>query len=79
MTTTTTRTLKIGLFFVDGDTRTVNIKNPRSNIEPQEFVALSNLIAQNNLLIGDKAGATFGRITSGDIVEQTRTTLDIIK
>lgn len=54
--------LKLNLAFVDGDTRTLTLKNPQPTIESSEISELNQYIQTNNLLIGDKTGATFGRI-----------------
>ncbi len=50
--------------FVDGDTRTLNLKNPRADITTNDITDLNSYIQANNLLIGDKDGGTFGRITT---------------
>lgn len=72
-----TRELKFESMFVDGDTRTFSIKNPKSNITNADIVALNNYIGTNNILIGDKYGGRFGRITSASTVEKTTVTLDL--
>lgn len=76
-TVKTTRELKIDMYFVDGDTRKQTLKNPRDNLTSQEIIDLQTLIRANNLLIGDRARATFGRITTADVVNTTVTDLDI--
>lgn len=76
-TVKTTRELKIDMYFVDGDTRVQRLKNPRTNITSQEIIDLQTLIRTNNLLIGDRARATFGRISTADIVNTTVTDLDL--
>lgn len=64
--TTTSNELKIENLFVDGDTRTITLKNPKTNIQKSEITALENLILNgaqsNSLLIGDKYGSDFKRI-----------------
>lgn len=54
--------------FVDGDTRTFSVKNPKQNITAEEIESLSDYIQENNLLISDKWGGNYGRI-----VKVTRT------
>ena len=73
----TTKELKIDMYFVDGDTRVQRLKNPRDDITRQEIIDLQALIRTNNLLIGDRARAAFGRISTADIVNTTVTDLDI--
>lgn len=61
-TITTENTLKIECGFVDGDTRTITLKNPRSDIETEEITDLNAYIREHNLLIGDQTGAIFASI-----------------
>ena len=69
--------LKIKLGFADGDTRTINLDNPRNDLQASEIHSLSNFIKNNNLLLGDKYGADSAGILTADIVESTKITLDI--
>ena len=69
--------LKIKLGFSDGDTRTINLDNPRNDLQASEIYSLSNFIKENNLLLGDKYGADSSGILTADIVESTKTILDI--
>jgi len=69
--------LKIKLGFADGDTRTINLDNPRNDLQASEIYSLSNFIKENNLLLGDKYGADSAGILTADIVESTKTILDI--
>ena len=69
--------LKIKLGFADGDTRTINLDNPKNNLQASEIHSLSNFIKNNNLLLGDKYGADSAGILTADIVESTKITLDI--
>lgn len=72
-----TYVLKIKLGFADGDTRTINLDNPKNDLQASEIHNLSNFIKNNNLLLGDKYGADSAGILYADIVESTKTTLDI--
>lgn len=69
--------LKIKLGFADGDTRIINLDNPRNDLTAEDVYAVSEFIKNNNLLLGDKSGADSSGILTADIVESTKTTLDI--
>lgn len=77
----TAYTLDIECLFVDGDTRTIKLQNPKSTIETSEITALNTLIlnggASNSLLIGDRTSADFYRIDTVTKVNTTTTTLDL--
>lgn len=74
---TQTSELKIVTYFVDGDTRTLTIADPKTTLTSTDILNLQTQIRTGNLLIGDKSGATFGRINTADIVTTTRTKFDI--
>lgn len=69
--------IKIETLFVDGDTRTFNIKNPKTTISTSEISELNNFMYTNNILIGDKYGGRFGRIQSAKKVNKSTVTLDL--
>lgn len=69
--------LKIEMKFVDGDTRTQTLKNPKATITTEQVAELNAFIQANNLLIGDKGGATFGKIARVTKSTGTKTRLDI--
>ena len=69
--------LKIKLGFADGDTRTINLDNPRNNLTATEIYEVSQFIKTNNLLLGDKYGADSAGILTADIVQSAKTTLDL--
>ena len=69
--------LKIKLGFADGDTRVINLDNPKNNLQASQVHELSNFIKNNNLLLGDKYGSDSAGILYADIVESTKITLDI--
>lgn len=73
----TTNTLKIENMFVDGDSRTITLKNPSNSISRDDITALNTFMQTNNVIIGDKYGGTFGRIARVTKINQTRRTLDI--
>ena len=76
-TTSTSSELKMEALFVDGDTRTFNMKNPKANIAQSDIAALNTLMQTNNLLVGDKYGGRFGRLTYAAKVNKTTVNLDL--
>ncbi len=74
---TNTQTLKVENLFVDGDTRTITLKNPKPNITASEILTLQTFMQANNVIIGDKYGGTFGRIESVTRVNEQRTKIDL--
>ena len=75
--TKTSRSLVIENVFVDGDTRSVTLKNPRSDISESQITDLNSFLQETNILIGDKNGSTFGRIKKVTRRDSTTTYLDI--
>lgn len=80
-TVKTTNTIDIECLFIDGDTRTIKLQNPKSTIETSEITALNALILNGgqstSLLIGDRTNADFYRIDTVKKVITTTTTLDL--
>lgn len=76
-TTSYGRELKVETMFVDGDTRTFNVKNPKSNIDQTDIANLNAFMQTNNILVGDKYGGRFGKITQATTIDKTTTTLDL--
>lgn len=74
---TNTQTLKIEGLFVDGDTRTITLKNPKSTITTSEILTLQTFMQANNVIIGDRYAGTFGRIESVTRVNEQRTAIDL--
>lgn len=70
-------TLVFDFMFVDGDTRTQKLKNPKATITQNEIAELNAYIQANNLVIGDKGGATFGKIAKVVKRNEVITKLDI--
>lgn len=70
------RTLRIDTMFVDGDTRAITLKSPKSTITEEEITELNTFIQANNLLIGDKNGATFGRISKVTRINTEKTLIE---
>lgn len=75
---TTTNELKIENLFIDGDTRTITLKNPKTNITTEEITALETLIKNGDgtqsILIGDKYGSDFRQIW--EVRKINKTTID---
>lgn len=74
--TTQSAQLKFGTYFVDGDTRTFTLKNPRGGISTADIEDLQSFIRQNNLIVGDKMGGTFGKFESVTRINEYKTYLD---
>lgn len=79
---TTSNELKIDNLFMDGDTRTITLKNPKGTIATSEITALEALIRNGSdgsasLLIGDKYGSDFRQIQEVRRVNKTTTEYDI--
>lgn len=72
-----TSELKIKMYFVDGDDRTLTLKNPISNLTSEQIVALQTLMQTKQPLIGDKMGAAFGKIISAIKISIEDISLDI--
>lgn len=76
-TSSQTQELKIETMFVDGDTRTFNVKNPKSNVSQSDIADLNTYMQTNNILVGDKYGGRFGKITQASTIDRTTVTLDL--
>lgn len=75
--TTTSEELKIETMFVDGDTRTFNVKAPKSNISQNDIAQLNSYMQTNNIMVGDKYGGRFGKITKASTVNKLTVNLDL--
>lgn len=75
--TTVSQNLRVSCGFVDGDTRVFSIKHPRSDLTASDIEMYSNFIAANNLLVGDKNSAPFGKISKAVRINQSKTVFDI--
>lgn len=73
---TNSSTLKFDYLFVDGDTRTQTLKNPKSTITTADIEDLQTFMRTNNIVIGDKAGGTFGRIDAVTRINERKLYLD---
>ncbi len=72
----TAETLKIENYFVDGDTRTITLKNPKQSITTSDIEELQTYMRTNNIIVGDKMAGTFGKISAVTRVSETKTYLD---
>lgn len=75
--TTSSSDLKVEAYFVDGDTRTITIKNPRADLTEENIKDLQTFMQTNQPVLGDKLQAAFGKITKATIVKTESTYLDI--
>ena len=69
--------LKIEVLFVDADTRTFNLKNPKSGISQSDITSLNTFMQDTGILIGDKYGGAFGKITKASKVSKETHNLDL--
>ncbi len=79
--TNSSKELKIENLFVDGDTRTITLKNPKDTITTGEITALETLIlnggGSSSILIGDKYGSDFKQIWEVRRINKVTTEYDI--
>lgn len=76
-TITSSQELSFVAGFVDGDTKTFKLKNPKSGLTGADISPVDAFITANNILIGDKAGAATDGIDSATIVDTTKLKLDL--
>lgn len=74
---TTTSELKIVAYFVDGDTRNITLKDPKSNVTSTEIENLQTWMQTNQPVLGDKMGAAFGKIQKATTTTKVEISLDI--
>ena len=75
--TTNKSTLQNVFGFVDGDTRTVNLDNPKDTLTTAQVQEWADYAKDHNLLIGDKAGALLDGIKSSKKIDKLSTKLDL--
>lgn len=76
-TITSSQELSFVAGFVDGDTRTFKLKNPKSGLTGSDISPVDAFITANNILIGDKAGANTNGINSATVIDTGRVKLDL--
>lgn len=57
-----TQSLIIEVKFLDGDTRTITLRNPKSDITTSEITELETFLETSNILIGDRDSSDFSKI-----------------
>lgn len=73
----TTYELKLENLFVDGDTRTITLKNPRNDLAESDIESLNTWMQTNKIIIGDKDGADFDKISRAMKVTKITQELDL--
>ena len=73
----TSRELVIECLFRDGDTRTITLRSPRSNISSSEIESLESFMRNENIIIGDRDTSDFRKIKQAIKRETTTTYLDL--
>lgn len=74
---TVTSELKLVAKFKDGDTRTITVDNPKSDLTAAQINAVSAIAASSNPIIGDKGGAAFHEFDTAEITRKTKTDFDL--
>lgn len=74
-TITTKSTLQNVFMFADGETRTVNIDDPKDTIAAADVQAWAQFAIDNQLLISDKSGAALTALKSSKKIDATNTKL----
>jgi len=69
--------LIIEVGFIDGDTRTITLKNPKSNLTATDIENLDSFMLTNNILIGDRDAADFKKIRQAKTRSAVITHLDL--
>lgn len=79
-TITSSNELNLDTAYLDGDTRRIKVTNPKTQTDEAwktQINDLSDYIAQNQLLLGDKGGAQFDKITKATLTQKEIHKLDI--
>lgn len=71
------RELLIECLFRDGDTRTITLRNPNSDISSTDIENLETFMSTNNIIIGDREGADFWKVKKAFTRETLTTYLDL--
>lgn len=69
--------LNIECVFLDGDTRTITLKHPRSNISSGNIKNLETFMKDNNIIIGDRDSSDFRKIKRAVRRDSATTYLDL--
>ena len=73
----TSTSLVIECVFLDGDTRTITLKNPRGNISASDIENLNTFMLDNNIIIGDRDSSDFRKIRKAVKRDTTTSYLDL--
>ena len=73
----TSTNLVIECAFLDSDTRTITLKNPRSDVSSSDIETLETFMQTNNIIIGDRDSSDFRKIKQAVIRNTTTTYLDL--
>lgn len=78
-TVTSSSELKYNLGFTDGDTRILNLKNPKSGLTDSDVNAVKSffIASDTSLIVGDKNGSDFAGFISIEKIDKTTRTLDL--
>ncbi|MBQ3444106.1 MAG: hypothetical protein IJL12_05975 [Selenomonadaceae bacterium] len=69
--------LNIECAFLDGDTRTITLKNPRSDISASDIESLETFMQTENIIIGDRDSSDFRKIKRAVKRDTTTKYLDL--
>ena len=69
------KTLNLEAEFVDGDTRSITLDNPKASLTAEEIDALAPVMVK--CLEGDKNGALFLRWKTAKVVDKVTTKFDL--
>lgn len=72
-----TKDIKFKAVFMDGDDRTITVKNARSDIPQSEITDFKNWLLTTQVVIGDKTGAAFAKFDKVTVITTTDRYLDI--
>jgi len=73
----TSNELLIECLFNDGDTRTITLNRPRSDISAADIESLEDFIYTEKIIIGDREGSDFWKIKKAIKRETTTQYLDL--
>lgn len=69
--------LQLNAGFADGDTRLIKLPNPKAEIPEAQVYAVSQLLKTNQIIVGDRSGAEFVEILTGDKYRVKKTEFDL--
>jgi len=76
-TVKTSTSLNIECVFLDGDTRTITLKHPRSDISASDIENLKSFMETNQIIIGDRDSSDFLKIKKAVKRNTTTNYLDL--